>query len=74
MPSRLLLRTITVTSRFSSTNVANSCTFIKMEPSPLTHTVRRPGATSAPPMAAGSPKPIVPSPPEVRYVRGRRTG
>ena len=41
-----------------------------MPPSPLTHTTRSPGLPICAPMAAGSPKPMVPSPPEEIMLRG----
>ena len=45
-----------------------------LEPSPVKQTTVRCGSASAAPMAAGTPKPMVPSPPEVSHWRGRRSG
>ena len=48
--------------------------FINRLPSPLKQTTVRWGQANAAPIAAGSPKPIVPRPPEVNSWRGRRNG
>ena len=50
--------------------VASSWAFIWTEPSPATQQTTRSGQPSAAPIAAGSPKPIVPSPPELIQRRG----
>ena len=50
--------------------VASSCTLSSSEPSPVTHTTVASGRATCAPMAAGRPKPIVPSPPEVIQRRG----
>jgi hypothetical protein len=59
---------------FSSAAVTSSWMFIRIEPSPVKQTTVRCGSASAAPMAAGTPKPMVPSPPEVSHWRGRRSG
>ena len=64
----------TLTLASSSAAVANSCTFIRMLPSPVKQTTVRCGSASAAPIAAGKPNPIVPSPPEVSHWRGLRSG
>ena len=51
----------------------SSCMFIRKPPSPLmeTTTASVPRSPKAAPMAAGKPKPIVPSPPDVMWLRVR---
>ena len=44
--------------------------FIWTEPSPAMHTTVSSGQPTLAPIAAGSPKPIVPSPPELIQRRG----
>ncbi|MNT99743.1 hypothetical protein D3C72_2426760 [compost metagenome] len=50
--------------------VASSCTFIMKLPSPDTSTTVRSGQANCAPIAAGRPKPMVPSAPLVRWLRG----
>ena len=50
--------------------VASSCMFICTEPSPATQTTVSSGQPTFAPIAAGSPKPIVPRPPELIHRRG----
>ena len=50
--------------------VASSWMFIWNEPSPVSSTDGTSGMATAAPIAAGSPKPIVPSPPELIQRRG----
>ena len=52
--------------------VAISCMFIWNPPSPEMAQTGSSGRASATPIAAGTAKPIVPSPPEVMWVLGRR--
>ena len=70
MPSEALSSSSTLTGSSSSTAVASSCTFIRNEPSPETHTTGESGRAACAPSAAGRPKPIVPSPPLVIQRRG----
>ena len=63
-----------VRSSCCSTAVASSWMFICRLPSPLKQTTRLPGQVRAAPMAAGRPKPMVPSPPEVSNCPGRLNG
>jgi hypothetical protein len=44
--------------------------FICTDPSPAMHTTGTSGHATAAPIAAGSPKPIVPRPPELIHRRG----
>ena len=53
-----------------SEHVESSCAFICTEPSPATQHTTRSGQPTAAPIAAGRPKPIVPSPPELIHRRG----
>ena len=50
--------------------VAISCMFIWMLPSPAMQSTSLSRNAACAPIAAGSPKPIVPSPPEVSHLRG----
>ena len=50
--------------------VASSCAFICTEPSPAMQQTSCSGQPTAAPIAAGSPKPIVPRPPELTQRRG----
>jgi hypothetical protein len=50
--------------------VASSCDVIWKQPSPSIAITRRSGCPAAAPSAAGTAKPIVPSPPELIQVRG----
>src|SRR5215218_9646437 len=50
--------------------VAISWTFMISEPSPARQTTVSSGQATLAPIAAGSPKPIVPRPPELIHVRG----
>ena len=50
--------------------VESSCMFIMKLPSPVMHTTVARGWANCTPIAAGSPKPIVPSPPELIQRRG----
>ena len=59
-----------LTSRFSCTTVASSHIVIWKPPSPTTTQTSATGRAIFAPMAAGSAKPIVPSPPEVMRERG----
>ena len=70
IPSVPLLRITTFTGMLYCTAVASSWMFIWMLPSPAMSTTSRPGIATCAPIAAGSPYPIVPSPPEERKVRG----
>ena len=54
----------------SCAQVASSCAFICTEPSPATQQTSWSGQPTAAPIAAGSPKPIVPRPPELIQRRG----
>jgi len=51
--------------------VESSCRVISNEPSPAMSITSSSGRATWAPMAAGRPKPIVPSPPEVIQRRGR---
>ena len=53
-----------------SVQVASSCAFIWIEPSPVIRQVGTSGIATAAPIAAGRPKPIVPRPPELIQRRG----
>src|SRR4051812_50044575 len=57
-----------------SVQVASSCAFIWMDPSPVIRQVVTSGQATAAPIAAGSPKPIVPRPPELIQRRGLGKG
>jgi hypothetical protein len=61
----------TFTGICSSTQVANSCTFMISEPSPARQTTSWSGQATFAPIADGRPKPIVPRPPELIHWRGR---
>ena len=50
--------------------VESSCRHIWIDDSPVTHATVAPGLASCTPIAAGRPKPIVPSPPELIQRRG----
>ncbi len=54
----------------SCEQVASSCMFIWIEPSPEMQTTVWSGQPTFAPIAAGSPKPIVPRPPELIHRRG----
>ena len=71
MPSDALSSTTSLTGSRSCAAVASSCTLSSSEPSPVTHTTVASGRATWAPIAAGRPKPIVPSPPEVIQRRGR---
>ena len=60
----------TLTGIFSWAHVASSWAFIWTEPSPAMQTTSWSGQPTAAPIAAGRPKPIVPSPPELIQWRG----
>jgi hypothetical protein len=62
------------TGMSSATAVATSWQVIRKEPSPQTATTVRPGLPTLAPMAAGRPKPMVPSPPELMKERSESTG
>src|SRR5437667_12797471 len=71
MPMYLLFRlTILIGSRYCL-QVESSCRHIWIDDSPVTHATVAPGLASCTPIAAGSPKPIVPRPPEFIQHRGR---
>ncbi|MNT03733.1 hypothetical protein D3C72_1382810 [compost metagenome] len=70
MPSELLSNRMIFTGRRQRAMVASSCTFIMKLPSPDTSTTVRSGQANCAPIAAGRPKPIVPSAPLVRWLRG----
>ena len=70
MPSALLSISTIFTGSLQRAMVASSCTFIMKPPSPLTRTTVRSGQANCAPIAAGRPKPIVPSAPLVRWLRG----
>ena len=68
MPRYALLRIATFTGMRSADAVTSSCAVIWKQPSPSTaHTIRSGRPTFAP-IAAGTEKPIVPSPPEFTHV------
>ena len=54
--------------------VASSCEFIWIDPSPVIRHVGTSGCATAAPIAAGRPKPIVPRPPELIQRRGLSNG
>ena len=69
MPKYELFSTIILTPMRFCMIVPSSCIVIWKPPSPITQTTSRSGTPSLAPSAAGRPKPIVPSPPEVMKLR-----
>ena len=67
MPWKWLLRTKTLTGSLLTTAVAISCMFIWKLPSPAMQSTSLSRKAACAPNAAGIPKPIVPSPPEVSH-------
>ena len=74
MPRQRLSRIMTFTGTSLMAAVAISWEFIWNDPSPAMQTTVASGFATAAPMAAGKPKPMVPSPPEERKVRGNSRG
>jgi hypothetical protein len=70
MPSQPLFRTTTTTGRSSATAAASSCAVMAKDPSPSTQTTVASGRAARAPIAAGSPNPMVPRPPELTNRRG----
>ena len=70
MPRHPLFSRTTVTGRSSATEVASSWMTICSPPSPVIVMTFFSGRAVLAPIAAGSPKPIVPNVPEVRNCRG----
>ena len=60
----------TLTGIRFAVQVASSCAFIWIEPSPVMTIVGTSGRATAAPIPAGRPKPIVPRPPELIQRRG----
>ena len=72
MPRYALFRIAIFTGICSALAVTSSCAVIWKQPSPSTaHTIRS-GMPTFAPIAAGTAKPIVPSPPELIHVYGWR--
>ena len=65
-----MLRIATLMGMPSERAVVNSCAVIWKQPSPSMHQTVRSGRPTFAPMAAGTPKPIVPAPPELIQVPG----
>ncbi len=65
-----LSRTTVHTGVPDRTAAWSSCIVWRKSPSPQTATTSRSGSASWAPIAAGSVKPIVEKPPDVRWVRG----
>ena len=70
MPRYALLRIATLIGMPSERAVVNSWAVIWKQPSPSMHQTVRSGRPTFAPMAAGTPKPIVPAPPELIQVPG----
>ena len=66
-----MLKIAIFTGMPSCTIVAISCMFIWKPPSPEMAQTGSSGRARATPIAAGTAKPMVPSPPEVMWVLGR---
>jgi hypothetical protein len=71
MPRKLLFSTNIFTGMRFAATVASSWMFIWKLPSPSISTNGLSGLANQAPMAAGRPKPMVPSPPELIHCRGR---
>ncbi len=72
MPSFLLSNRAIFTGIRSWTRVISSWEVIWKPPSPVIAQVSRSGRPRAAPIAAGNEKPIVPRPPELTWLFGRR--
>ena len=72
IPSFLLSNSAILTGMRSWTRVISSWNVIWKPPSPVIAQVSRSGRPSAAPIAAGTEKPIVPSPPELTWLFGLR--
>ena len=72
IPSFLLSRRAIFTGIRSAASVISSWLVIWNPPSPVIAQVSAPGLPSAAPIAAGTEKPIVPRPPELTWLLGRR--
>ncbi len=59
---------------FSTAIVASSWQVIWKQPSPSMHHTSSSGMATLAPIAAGTPKPMAPEPPELIQVRGRLKG
>src|SRR4029077_12357829 len=70
MPMYLLFRLMILIGRRYCLQVESSCRHIWIEDSPVTHATVAPGLAICAPIAAGSPKPMVPRTPEVIQRRG----
>src|ERR671921_2945821 len=70
MPMYLLLRLITLIGMRYCLQVESSCRHIWIDDSPVTQATVAPGLARYTPIAAGSPKPMVPRPPELIQRRG----